>query len=848
MSKASNMSMISTIVRSASLHRNFRKTSKLSYSVWKSVKCNNLHQNGSSLSSHQNNVLIRFNCGPNVQGARLNARYLTTSTVKTKEASSKTAETVERLKEKEKSKEPETLQPLEPSQKVATTAAPPIVKDEQIKVVDTTAKKSLWIRFKDEVRHYYSGFKLLCLDVNVSSKIMWKIVKGKSLTRRESRQLVRTTSDVFRLVPFSVFVIVPFMELLLPVALKLFPGMLPSTFTTSSQREEKLKKALQAKLEYTRFLQKTLDGMGPKASGSRTSKSAADFAAFYQEIKKSSEDRSNILDNDKIMKFAKVFEDDITLDNMDRSQLSAICRLLNLTPIGTSNFLRLQIELKLRGLKADDRLIQKEGMDRMSHNELQNANLERGMPAFGLSEERLKAQLGEWIDLSLNYKVPPSLLLLSRTLYNIDNLAPTQKIASAISALPEKAASATSATIGEREGKIRNVDRLEQIKDEQRKIEEEAKEQAKIEERKRKEQAETLKPVATPELPPIQAKVVESVSPIKKATVTDVGEVKDAAASDDDKYILVDKAPILVDKAPEMEPQLPDANEEVAEVLQEAKKDPKKMDTAAVSTASLSDLKVAIESLGIAVSEEETVKKIRKELDEYDEDVRELDEVKNLVSRLDLRESMAAKLLFGRVNKILKRTDNLVAKLQKRKEKIHEKIQAMAPEDNQKDEHKEQIVTIQEIIEAVNKLQKSHNQDKVDQIAQVLSMMDADADGVIKVDHVLKVIELLGNQNTELPAKQIKQIINVLCEEEKLLLEDSIEDILIKKTPKQEEPEVDQALQEELDALEKIACETGSETTSGTSVSAEAKISSKSKSSESQPQPTQQRSRNGENH
>ena len=262
------------------------------------------------------------------------------------------------------------------------------------------------------------------------------------------------SQDLFRLVPFSVFVIVPFMELLLPVALKLFPGMLPSTFTTSSQREEKLKKALQAKLEYTRFLQKTLDGMGPKASGSRSSRSAADFVEFYQDVKKSSEDRSSILDNDKIMKFAKLFEDDITLDNMDRNQLSAICRLLNLTPIGTSNFLRLQIELKLRGLKADDRLIQKEGMDRMSHVELQNANLERGMPAFGLSEERLKAQLGEWIDLSLNYKVPPSLLLLSRTLYNIDNLAPTQKIASAISALPEKAASATSATIGEREGKF----------------------------------------------------------------------------------------------------------------------------------------------------------------------------------------------------------------------------------------------------------------------------------------------------------------------------------------------------------------------------------------------------------
>ena len=81
----------------------------------------------------------------------------------------------------------------------------------------------------------------------------------------------------------------------------------------------------------------------------------------------------------------------------------------------------------------------------------------------------------------------------------------------------------------------------------------------------------------------------------------------------------------------------------------------KKSETDAVSTESISDLKDAIESLGIAKSEEDTLKEIKKELEEYDEDVRELDEVKNLVKRLDLHESRAAKLLFGRVNKMLNR-------------------------------------------------------------------------------------------------------------------------------------------------------------------------------------------------
>lgn len=88
-------------------------------------------------------------------------------------------------------------------------------------------------------------------------------------------------------------------------------------------------------------------------------------------------------------------------------------------------------------------------------------------------------------------------------------------------------------------------------------------------------------------------------------------------------------------------------------------------------------------------------------------------------------------------------------------------------------------------------------------------MVDADADGVVKVDHVFKVIELLGAESTELPAKQLKQIINVLSEEEKLKLEDSIEDILVKKpSAKAAKPlDKDEAFEKDLKALEDLVSE-----------------------------------------
>lgn len=88
---------------------------------------------------------------------------------------------------------------------------------------------------KEGVKHYYHGFRLLVLEIWLSSKYIWRFLRRKPLMRRERQQLVRTLSDVLRLIPFSAFIIIPFMEFTLPFFLRLFPNMLPSTFKDASK-------------------------------------------------------------------------------------------------------------------------------------------------------------------------------------------------------------------------------------------------------------------------------------------------------------------------------------------------------------------------------------------------------------------------------------------------------------------------------------------------------------------------------------------------------------------------------------------------------------------------------------
>jgi len=211
--------------------------------------------------------------------------------------------------------------------------------------------KEGWGHFKEVMQHYWLGSKLLAADVRTATLLLSRVLSGHSLSRRERKQLLRTVTDVLRLVPFAVFVLVPFMELLLPVALKLFPNMLPSTFKSTLEREEEKKRQLQARLAMASFLQEAVREQAQSISKKGKAESADELLMLFDAMR-----QGEAVPADAISRAAKVFSDELTLDNMPRAQLSAMAQYMGLPSYGSDAMLRFQLRNHLRVIKQDDQV------------------------------------------------------------------------------------------------------------------------------------------------------------------------------------------------------------------------------------------------------------------------------------------------------------------------------------------------------------------------------------------------------------------------------------------------------------------------------------------------------------
>ncbi|XP_077477847.1 mitochondrial proton/calcium exchanger protein isoform X5 [Stigmatopora argus] len=547
--------------------------------------------------------------------------------------------------------------------------------------------------------------------------MLWQVLNGHALSRRERRQFLRTCADVFRLLPFLVFIIVPFMEFLLPVALKLFPNMLPSTFETQSKKEERLKKELRVKLEMAKFLQDTVEEIALRNKAAQGDV-AEEFSTFFQKIRDSGERPSN----EEILRFSKLFEDELTLDNLTRPQLVALCRLLELQSIGTNNFLRFQLIMKLRNIRADDKLIAEEGVETLNVNEVQAACRVRGMRSLGVTEERLREQLVQWLELHLKQQIPTSLLLLSRAMYLPDTLSPADQLKSTLQTLPEMATKEAQMMVAEME--------LSKV-DNKTKVETTLLEEAAIRQDNKDREMERLADAAE-----------------KAARDNEELEAERMTTSPNDA--LRDTAPVL--EGVKWQTFLRYQGEEITK---------EEIDLISDACSKLKEQKKLL------TLEKEELEELKDDVQEYNED---LDEIKKELCKTGQEkavcESKASRRLAKRVNRMIGRIDKIIGELEKDKVILDGQMDGGAtPPVGLFYAFRENLISMDELIGVMRQIQNIPEH-KLQSIAEAL---DDNRDGKIDIDDVIKVVELIDKEDIDIATSQVADILVMLQKEEKLM-------------------------------------------------------------------------------
>ncbi|KAF9116138.1 hypothetical protein BGX27_004721 [Mortierella sp. AM989] len=619
-------------------------------------------------------------------------------------------------------------------------------------------KKSLWERFKNEMVHYWHGTKLLGKEIKISTKLAGRLLKGNKLTRREQRQLRRTTGDLLRLVPFSVFLIVPFMEFLLPVALKLFPNMLPSTFEDKFAEEEKKKKLLKMRLEMAKFLQETIEESG--IPGSSRAEAVKEFGDFFRKVRTTGEQAST----DELIRVAKLFHDELTLDNVSRPQLVSMCRYMNLNAFGTDNFLRYQIRNKMNSIKQDDKLIMSEGVDSLTTRELQAACQSRGIRTTGVSTARLRSELEQWLELNLTYAIPSSLLILSRAFSFSDSkesATPVEALQATLSSLPDSLLTETELHVSELEGAATAQQKLEVLEQQEELIADELaqeekeekarkarKEEAKIkkeaEERKQKVQEASGPAVITTSA---DMPVFDKSTPIADAAgapatfagaselLTDAQVaaqvVKDSGATSATKELLqaaksVDSA---IDATPSPAAVAAAAPPTTAAPPPVTKPVEDEEDTARMTEEQLLELREALcimSSRSAVLEEREELEDLKEDRMEYKEDIEELAQVQR-------KEHNVSKRLGSRLEKMIAKLDQ---ELQAYDADVGNRLQAFQA--NERGE-----LTVTDIESALKVIKHAPDEEK---IKQIVKKLDADGDGLVLLSHIVELADLVEQE------------------------------------------------------------------------------------------------------
>jgi LETM1 and EF-hand domain-containing protein 1 len=175
-----------------------------------------------------------------------------------------------------------------------------------------------------------------------------------------------------------------------------------------------------------------------------------------------------------------------------------------------------------------------------------------------------------------------------------------------------------------------------------------------------------------------------------------------------------------------------------------------------VSKEELRDIGEAVSLFKKPLSEEEsTLEELKEDREEFQSDIADLNtECSSVAPEEQLEESVSSSRLGKRVDNMISKIDSTLKQLREEvKQDLHEPATFNQQEDT---------VTVQELAEAIRKTRKTSDEQKIQRICEVL---DDDQDGAVKVDDLLKAIELIASEDTDLNAKQISTMMAILKKE-----------------------------------------------------------------------------------
>ncbi|CAE7609984.1 letm1 [Symbiodinium natans] len=280
-----------------------------------------------------------------------------------------------------------------------------------------TLRAWLW----DQALHLWHGSRLLAVNARTAWRLRNQVANGQKLTRRERQLLETTAKDLVRLLPFSVFLIIPGAELLLPVALTLFPTLIPSTFTTDEQRRRQL---ILRNLEHSVVRRRLLEHMVARTLV---------YESLSDDVSKSitpvfrSLARGGIIGAKDIRRLSVSFEDDgpLAIQKLPRYILRELCQVMGiytwsawleglLLPRAMHAVrLRFILQQTLEKREEDDRCLAEVDLNALTPRELERENERRRMRWLG-DESNLRVQLRDWLELSLDQDIPNHVLLFLR--------------------------------------------------------------------------------------------------------------------------------------------------------------------------------------------------------------------------------------------------------------------------------------------------------------------------------------------------------------------------------------------------------------------------------------------------